>query len=189
VSHALAFELQTLPTTTEMMLICDSTSSLNVCSPLRRSTCHLCLQEPCYNSCPRHHHHQTVSHGFLDSPLSRFLSLSVSLSFPLAPSLSLSLSLAVLSLHSERFFVRLNKSGVPKSPEKTERQCTLFVVSRNPRTSGFRVAGFLTLRLICPPNIWVGLVDNAPTCDVRKPEILKLGWSHTLTPGGRIGAL
>uniref|UniRef100_A0A8D3DVX5 Dedicator of cytokinesis 4b n=1 Tax=Scophthalmus maximus TaxID=52904 RepID=A0A8D3DVX5_SCOMX len=29
----------------------------------------------------------------------------------------------------ERFFVRLNKSGLPKSPEKTERQCTLFVVS------------------------------------------------------------
>ncbi|XP_056434251.1 dedicator of cytokinesis protein 4b [Gadus chalcogrammus] len=28
---------------------------------------------------------------------------------------------------SERFFVRLNKTGVPKSPEKTERQCTLFV--------------------------------------------------------------
>uniref|UniRef100_A0A673YTP0 Dedicator of cytokinesis 4b n=1 Tax=Salmo trutta TaxID=8032 RepID=A0A673YTP0_SALTR len=26
-----------------------------------------------------------------------------------------------------RFFVRLNKNGVPKSPEKTERQCTLFV--------------------------------------------------------------
>uniref|UniRef100_A0A8B9LIR9 Dedicator of cytokinesis 4b n=1 Tax=Astyanax mexicanus TaxID=7994 RepID=A0A8B9LIR9_ASTMX len=30
---------------------------------------------------------------------------------------------------SERFFVKLNKNGVPKSPEKTERQCTLFVVS------------------------------------------------------------
>uniref|UniRef100_A0A8C1NUB5 Dedicator of cytokinesis 4 n=1 Tax=Cyprinus carpio TaxID=7962 RepID=A0A8C1NUB5_CYPCA len=29
----------------------------------------------------------------------------------------------------ERFFVRLNKQGLPKSPEKTERQCTLFVVS------------------------------------------------------------
>uniref|UniRef100_A0A8C9UB20 Dedicator of cytokinesis 4 n=1 Tax=Scleropages formosus TaxID=113540 RepID=A0A8C9UB20_SCLFO len=28
---------------------------------------------------------------------------------------------------SERFFVRLNKQGVPKSPEKTEKQCTLFV--------------------------------------------------------------
>ncbi|KAF5891017.1 dedicator of cytokinesis protein 4 isoform X1, partial [Clarias magur] len=28
---------------------------------------------------------------------------------------------------SERFLVRLNKQGVPKSPEKTERQCTLFV--------------------------------------------------------------
>lgn len=31
-------------------------------------------------------------------------------------------------LCSERFFVKLNKSGLPKSPEKTERQCTLFVV-------------------------------------------------------------
>uniref|UniRef100_A0A7N6AD66 Dedicator of cytokinesis 4b n=1 Tax=Anabas testudineus TaxID=64144 RepID=A0A7N6AD66_ANATE len=30
---------------------------------------------------------------------------------------------------SERFFVRLNKSGLPKSPEKTERQCTLFFCS------------------------------------------------------------
>uniref|UniRef100_A0A674EHA5 Dedicator of cytokinesis 4b n=1 Tax=Salmo trutta TaxID=8032 RepID=A0A674EHA5_SALTR len=30
---------------------------------------------------------------------------------------------------SERFFVRLNKNGLPKSPEKTERQCTLFVVT------------------------------------------------------------
>uniref|UniRef100_A0A8C3ARY6 Dedicator of cytokinesis 4b n=1 Tax=Cyclopterus lumpus TaxID=8103 RepID=A0A8C3ARY6_CYCLU len=29
---------------------------------------------------------------------------------------------------SERFFVKLNKSGLPKSPEKTERQCTLFVL-------------------------------------------------------------
>uniref|UniRef100_A0A671QXK9 Dedicator of cytokinesis 4 n=1 Tax=Sinocyclocheilus anshuiensis TaxID=1608454 RepID=A0A671QXK9_9TELE len=28
---------------------------------------------------------------------------------------------------SERFFVRLNKQGLTKSPEKTERQCTLFV--------------------------------------------------------------
>ncbi|XP_026880343.2 dedicator of cytokinesis protein 4 isoform X2 [Electrophorus electricus] len=28
---------------------------------------------------------------------------------------------------SERFFVRLNKQGLPKSPERTERQCTLFV--------------------------------------------------------------
>lgn len=35
-----------------------------------------------------------------------------------------------LLLYSERFFVKLNKSGLPKSPEKTERQCTLFVVSR-----------------------------------------------------------
>ncbi len=25
--------------------------------------------------------------------------------------------------------MRLNKQGLPKSPEKTERQCTLFVVS------------------------------------------------------------
>lgn len=31
---------------------------------------------------------------------------------------------------SERFFVRLNKSGLPKAPDKTERQCTLFVVSQ-----------------------------------------------------------
>lgn len=30
---------------------------------------------------------------------------------------------------SERFLVRLNKQGVPKSPERTERQCTLFIVS------------------------------------------------------------
>ena len=44
--------------------------------------------------------------------------------FPPSPSLSL-----YLLLYSERFFVRLNKSGLPKSPEKTERQCTLFVVS------------------------------------------------------------
>uniref|UniRef100_A0A673H0N0 Dedicator of cytokinesis protein 4-like n=1 Tax=Sinocyclocheilus rhinocerous TaxID=307959 RepID=A0A673H0N0_9TELE len=28
---------------------------------------------------------------------------------------------------SERFFVKLNKNGLPKFPEKTERQCTLFV--------------------------------------------------------------
>lgn len=39
-------------------------------------------------------------------------------------------SLLSLLLYSERFFVKLNKSGLPKSPEKTERQCTLFVVSR-----------------------------------------------------------
>uniref|UniRef100_A0A8C2GRK8 Dedicator of cytokinesis 4b n=1 Tax=Cyprinus carpio TaxID=7962 RepID=A0A8C2GRK8_CYPCA len=29
---------------------------------------------------------------------------------------------------SERFFVKLSKNGLPKFPEKTERQCTLFVV-------------------------------------------------------------
>uniref|UniRef100_A0A8C8H1R2 Dedicator of cytokinesis 4b n=1 Tax=Oncorhynchus tshawytscha TaxID=74940 RepID=A0A8C8H1R2_ONCTS len=46
-------------------------------------------------------------------------SLSSSIHCPLY----LSLSLATY----ERFFVRLNKNGVPKSPEKTERQCTLFV--------------------------------------------------------------
>lgn len=34
-----------------------------------------------------------------------------------------------LLVYSERFFVKLNKSGLPKSPDKTERQCTLFVVS------------------------------------------------------------
>lgn len=39
-------------------------------------------------------------------------------------------SLSVSLSYSERFFVRLNKSGLPKWPEKTERQCTLFVVSR-----------------------------------------------------------
>lgn len=39
-------------------------------------------------------------------------------------------SLLSLLSYSERFFVKLNKSGLPKSPEKTERQCTLFVVSR-----------------------------------------------------------
>uniref|UniRef100_A0A8C7JPM8 Dedicator of cytokinesis 4b n=1 Tax=Oncorhynchus kisutch TaxID=8019 RepID=A0A8C7JPM8_ONCKI len=46
-------------------------------------------------------------------------SLSSSIHCPLY----LSLALATY----ERFFVRLNKNGVPKSPEKTERQCTLFV--------------------------------------------------------------
>lgn len=50
------------------------------------------------------------------SLLTPFISLCVP--FPLSP-----------HLYSERFFVRLNKSGLPKSPEKTERQCTLFVVS------------------------------------------------------------
>lgn len=46
---------------------------------------------------------------------------------PFSPPLHLPVS--PLFSYSERFFVKLNKSGLPKSPEKTERQCTLFVVS------------------------------------------------------------
>lgn len=55
----------------------------------------------------------------------------VLLCFPMLHAVSvviLTVSLS-FSLCSERFFVRLNKQGLPKSPEKTERQCTLFVVS------------------------------------------------------------
>lgn len=38
------------------------------------------------------------------------------------------LSLFISLFYSERFFVKLNKNGLPKYPDKSERQCTLFVV-------------------------------------------------------------
>lgn len=37
--------------------------------------------------------------------------------------------LSYLFSYSERFFLRLNRNGLPKCPEKPERHCSLFVVS------------------------------------------------------------
>lgn len=41
----------------------------------------------------------------------------------------------LLLSRSERFFLRLNRNGLPKAPDKPERHCSLFVVSgpRPPR--------------------------------------------------------
>ena len=112
---------------------------------------YICLGSLFAHLCPASH---SLSHGFgfeapslkwcfpcstfsFDNFLTIFLILSLFLCLVWHPAITpdlihLTVCPLLLSLlwYSERFFVRLNKSGLPKSPEKTERQCTLFVVSR-----------------------------------------------------------
>uniref|UniRef100_A0A8C5NSY1 Dedicator of cytokinesis 4 n=1 Tax=Junco hyemalis TaxID=40217 RepID=A0A8C5NSY1_JUNHY len=45
--------------------------------------------------------------------------------------------LSYLFSYSERFFLRLNRNGLPKCPEKPERHCSLFVVSSSSSQSFF----------------------------------------------------
>uniref|UniRef100_A0A4W6G2Z6 Dedicator of cytokinesis 4b n=1 Tax=Lates calcarifer TaxID=8187 RepID=A0A4W6G2Z6_LATCA len=64
---------------------------------------------------------------------------------------------------SERFFVRLNKSGLPKSPEKTERQCTLFVY--------FSYCGsiFCMSVCVCAGRMGAGEKKNLCSVQYRRP--------------------
>ncbi|KAM7378128.1 hypothetical protein PAMA_013158 [Pampus argenteus] len=75
--------------------------------------------------------------------------------FPLSP-----------HLYSERFFVRLNKSGVPKSPEKTERQCTLFV---DLGSSDLRKDVYIVVHIIRIGRMGAGEKKNLCSVQYRRP--------------------
>ncbi|XP_036373486.1 dedicator of cytokinesis protein 4-like isoform X3 [Megalops cyprinoides] len=67
---------------------------------------------------------------------------------------------------SERFFVRLNKQGVPKSPEKTERQCTLFV---DLGSSDLRKDVYIVAHIIRIGRMGAGEKKNVCSVQYRRP--------------------
>ncbi|CAJ1055008.1 dedicator of cytokinesis protein 4 isoform X5 [Xyrichtys novacula] len=67
---------------------------------------------------------------------------------------------------SERFFVRLNKSGLPKSPEKTERQCTLFV---DLGSSDLRKDVYIVVHIIRIGRMGAGEKKNTCSVQYRRP--------------------
>ncbi|XP_061920452.1 dedicator of cytokinesis protein 4b isoform X4 [Entelurus aequoreus] len=67
---------------------------------------------------------------------------------------------------SERFFVRLNKSGLPKSPEKTERQCTLFV---DLGSSDLRKDVYIVVHVIRIGRMGAGEKKNQCSVQYRRP--------------------
>ncbi|KAJ8373733.1 hypothetical protein SKAU_G00043130 [Synaphobranchus kaupii] len=69
-------------------------------------------------------------------------------------------------LCSERFFVRLNKQGVPKSPEKTERQCTLFI---DLGSSDLRKDVYIVVHIIRIGRMGAGEKKNTCSVQYRRP--------------------
>uniref|UniRef100_H3CJ97 Dedicator of cytokinesis 4b n=1 Tax=Tetraodon nigroviridis TaxID=99883 RepID=H3CJ97_TETNG len=67
---------------------------------------------------------------------------------------------------SERFFVRLNKSGLPKAPEKTERQCTLFV---DLGSSDLRKDVYIVVHIIRIGRMGAGEKKNLCSVQYRRP--------------------
>uniref|UniRef100_A0A7N6AJK2 Dedicator of cytokinesis protein 4 n=1 Tax=Anabas testudineus TaxID=64144 RepID=A0A7N6AJK2_ANATE len=67
---------------------------------------------------------------------------------------------------SERFFVRLNKSGLPKSPEKTERQCTLFV---DLGSSDLRKDVYIVVHIVRIGRMGAGEKKNLCSVQYRRP--------------------
>ncbi|KAG9342289.1 hypothetical protein JZ751_016791 [Albula glossodonta] len=67
---------------------------------------------------------------------------------------------------SLRFFVRLNKQGVPKSPEKTERQCTLFV---DLGSSDLRKDVYIVVHIIRIGRMGAGEKKNLCSVQYRRP--------------------
>ncbi|XP_034381917.1 dedicator of cytokinesis protein 4b isoform X6 [Cyclopterus lumpus] len=67
---------------------------------------------------------------------------------------------------SERFFVKLNKSGLPKSPEKTERQCTLFV---DLGSSDLRKDVYIVVHIIRIGRMGAGEKKNLCSVQYRRP--------------------
>ncbi|XP_035257255.1 dedicator of cytokinesis protein 4-like isoform X1 [Anguilla anguilla] len=67
---------------------------------------------------------------------------------------------------SERFFVRLNKQGVPKSPEKTERQCTLFI---DLGSSDLRKDVYIVVHIIRIGRMGAGEKKNTCSVQYRRP--------------------
>ncbi|XP_029471470.1 dedicator of cytokinesis protein 4 isoform X3 [Rhinatrema bivittatum] len=67
---------------------------------------------------------------------------------------------------SERFFVRLNKNGLPKSPEKPERHCSLFI---DLGSSDLRKDIFITVHIIRIGRMGAGEKKNASNVQYRRP--------------------
>uniref|UniRef100_A0A674EHN6 Dedicator of cytokinesis protein 4 n=1 Tax=Salmo trutta TaxID=8032 RepID=A0A674EHN6_SALTR len=67
---------------------------------------------------------------------------------------------------SERFFVRLNKNGLPKSPEKTERQCTLFV---DLGSSDLRKDVYIVVHIMRIGRMGAGEKKNLCSVQYRRP--------------------
>ncbi|XP_030071824.1 LOW QUALITY PROTEIN: dedicator of cytokinesis protein 4 [Microcaecilia unicolor] len=67
---------------------------------------------------------------------------------------------------SERFFVRLNKNGLPKSPEKPERHCSLFV---DLGSGDLRKDMFITVHIIRIGRMGAGEKKNASNVQYRRP--------------------
>ncbi|XP_077957905.1 dedicator of cytokinesis protein 4b isoform X13 [Gasterosteus aculeatus] len=67
---------------------------------------------------------------------------------------------------SERFFVKLNKSGLPKSPEKTERQCTLFV---DLGSSDLRKDVYIVVHVVRIGRMGAGEKKNLCSVQYRRP--------------------
>uniref|UniRef100_A0A8C2D319 Dedicator of cytokinesis 4b n=1 Tax=Cyprinus carpio TaxID=7962 RepID=A0A8C2D319_CYPCA len=76
--------------------------------------------------------------------------------------LSLSLSLFC----SERFFVKLSKNGLPKFPEKTERQCTLFV---DLGSGDLRKDVYIVVHIIRIGRMGAGEKKNTCNVQYRRP--------------------
>uniref|UniRef100_A0A8D3BDU7 Dedicator of cytokinesis protein 4 n=1 Tax=Scophthalmus maximus TaxID=52904 RepID=A0A8D3BDU7_SCOMX len=70
---------------------------------------------------------------------------------------------------SERFFVRLNKSGLPKSPEKTERQCTLFLFTFDLGSSDLRKDVYIVVHIIRIGRMGAGEKKNLCSVQYRRP--------------------
>uniref|UniRef100_A0A4W4EBC1 Dedicator of cytokinesis 4b n=1 Tax=Electrophorus electricus TaxID=8005 RepID=A0A4W4EBC1_ELEEL len=67
---------------------------------------------------------------------------------------------------SERFFVKLNKNGVPKSSEKTERHCTLFV---DLGSSDLRKDVYIVVHIIRIGRMGAGEKKNTCSVQYRRP--------------------
>ncbi|TWW64579.1 Dedicator of cytokinesis protein 4 [Takifugu flavidus] len=67
---------------------------------------------------------------------------------------------------AERFFVRLNKSGLPKAPEKTERQCTLFV---DLGSSDLRKDVYIVVHVVRIGRMGAGEKKNLCSVPYRRP--------------------
>ncbi|XP_069620897.1 dedicator of cytokinesis protein 4 isoform X3 [Ranitomeya imitator] len=67
---------------------------------------------------------------------------------------------------SERFFVRLNRNGLPKSPEKTERYSSVFV---DLSSSDLRKDIFITVHIIRIGRMGAGEKKNSSNVQYRRP--------------------
>ncbi|KAI5629079.1 dedicator of cytokinesis protein 4 isoform X4 [Silurus asotus] len=68
--------------------------------------------------------------------------------------------------HCERFFVKLNKNGVPRSPEKTETHCTLFV---DLGSSDLRKDVYIVVHIIRIGRMCAGEKKNTCSVQYRRP--------------------